>query len=112
MRLQQWHADANFLAIISLFCSGARATFNDSQSAIFGSLSIQTVTATSTLGPLPSADLLALAKKPTINGFQSQLTPCPASCIDTGTIPSNWTAYHDSNRLVSRFTSFEGVFGP
>jgi hypothetical protein len=106
MRLTSCPSLATTLVAFSIFPVHALAAFNaSSQLAGNGilampSINIQTVHATSSLGPLPSAALLALAKKPVVQAFDSSLKPCPASCIDTGTSPDNWTVYHDTSRLA------------
>jgi chitinase len=58
----------------------------------------------------PSADFLAalakgklpISNKTTIasaNAFESSRNRCPATCSEAGIAPTNWTVYHDANRL-------------
>lgn len=62
-------------------------------------INIQTVAASS-MAPMASASLFEMVGKPVVNAFNSALKPCPARCSDTGSSPSNWTVYHDTDRLA------------
>jgi len=102
MQFPPWPTGIKMIGASIILLVQIVAAFNESQVAVLGSLSISVKTATATRTPdSKPSDLLAMASKPAVKAYESRLKPCPANCVDTGLSRSNWTVYHDSNRLVS-----------
>jgi len=95
-----WHVVTGALVASWIFAGHATVAL-DIQATGFSlpTISIQTAVATS-VGPIPSASLFELASKPAVHAFDSVLKLCPARCSDAGNSPSNWTVYHDIDRLA------------